>query len=78
MNSEERNFLDASKNIVAVLKLKITGMEQDARIRFIYNEATDDAINFVDDMAKSNPQHRMAYVALAKELRHWLPLREPE
>jgi len=74
--TKDVDFSKDGKKIVEALGASIIGLNRRAQIRFIYNEAIDDTIKFIEDLARSNPQHRMAYDALARELRHWLPLRE--
>ena len=74
--AKDVNFSETGKRIVAALRASTIGLNRDAQTRYIYNEAVDDAIRFIENLSKSNPQHRMAYTALAKELRHYLPLRE--
>lgn len=72
------SFVAASKKIVHALErfANNKNLEGDDRIRFIYNNAIEDAISFVRDMGNSNPDIRLACMRLENEMREWLPLRE--
>ncbi|MBW8034850.1 MAG: hypothetical protein FVQ79_04180 [Planctomycetes bacterium] len=73
---EEAEFKEHSVKIIKVLGEQAEIYGQDGlKIKHIYNQAINDAVDFVGEMAKSNPQHRMAYMSLEKEIRHWLVLR---
>jgi hypothetical protein len=75
-SSDLVDFEKASEGIIATLKDRSSHLDElDNVIKYIYNEAIDDAANFTRDMANSNPRQRVAYVSLEKELRHWLRLR---
>ena len=69
------DFAKAADQIVLTLKARSAGMTDLERIRFVYNEAIDDAANFAKNMARTNPQHAVAFRSLEAELRHWLTLR---
>ncbi len=69
------DFVKASKGIVAALNTRSMGMTEDERIRYVYNEAMDDAINWVTEMGKKNPDIRMACYRLVDSMKEWLPLR---
>lgn len=69
------DFVESSKKIVEVLNLRTVDMTEDERIRYVYNMATDDAINWVTEMGKKNPEIRMACMRLENSMREWLPLR---
>jgi len=73
--SEAINFEKAANGIILALKTRSGGMTELEQIRFVYNEAIDDAANFTQNMAKTNPQHAVAFRSLEAELRHWLTLR---
>jgi len=69
------DFEKAANGIILALKERSGGMTELEQIRYVYNEAVDDAANFVKNMAKTNPQHAVAFRSLEAELRHWLTLR---
>ena len=68
-------FLETSKTIVATLKSRGSDLSEDEYTRYVYNEAINDAIKFVSDLAVSNPTHRLAYMSLEREMKKWLPLK---
>lgn len=55
----------------------IKGLDGEQAIERIYNEAIDDACNFVRDVARSNAQHWAQFRALEAEMRWLLTLRIP-
>lgn len=67
-------FVETSKMIVAALKSRGKDLGEDDYTRYVYNEAIRDAIKFVSDLGNSNPVHRMAYMALEREMKKLLPL----
>lgn len=78
LNKDEGSvdFEKATKGIInALIKRSDVFDTHEEIIKFVYNNAIDDAANFARDMAKSNPQHTLAFQALEKEIRHWLTLR---
>lgn len=73
--SEDVDFEKAAEGIVDALENRSSDMSNRGRIHYVYNEAMDDAINFVHDLAKSNPQYRLAFISLERDMKHWLVLR---
>jgi len=69
------DFVESSKKITEVLNLRTADMAEDERIRYVYNMATEDAINWVTEMGKKNPEIRMACYRLVDSMKEWLPLR---
>lgn len=67
---------EVSPKIVAKLIEWTQDVSEDERTRQIYNYALTDACDFILSMAKTNPQHTLAFRAIEKDLRHtnWLPL----
>lgn len=72
------DIVGASREIAARLIEWTDGMEPEAAAARVYNEAIDDAINFVLVLATKNPKHRLAFYALVPEMRKWLPLKLEE
>ena len=70
------DFVKTAEGITAVLKERSKDLTEDERIRYIYNEAMDDAINFMAELGKRNPTLLVTCMALEREMREWLPLRE--
>ena len=69
------DFVESSKKIVEVLNLRTADMAENERIRYVYNMATDDAINWVTEMGEKNSEIRMACYRLVDSMKEWLPLR---
>lgn len=72
------DFVGASKTILAALNVRTMGMTQDERMRHVYNSAINDAINWVQDMGKKNPEVRLAYMRLEESMKEFLPLRSEQ
>ncbi len=70
--------MGTSKRIVAALNVRSMGMEHDERIRFVYNNAIEDAVNFVHAMGLKNSDNQLACMRLEREMKEWLPLRFEE
>ena len=43
-------------------------------VRFVYNEAIDDAANFLRDLATHNPERRLTLEAAERDIRFWLTI----
>ncbi len=71
----EIDFVETTKKIVAQLNARSMGRNEDERIRYIYNEAINDAINWVAVMGEKNPDIYTACMRLEENMREWLPLR---
>lgn len=65
---------EESAFIITVLLAESAGMTEAERVRHIYNEAIDDAANFVRDMAPLNPMFAMCLKASENSIREFLPL----
>ncbi len=72
------DFVESSKKITEVLNLRTADMAEDERIRYVYNMATEDAINWVTEMGQRNPDIRLACMRLVDSMKEWLPLRKKE
>jgi len=72
------DFVGASKGIVDALNVRSMSMEHDERIRYVYNNAIEDAVDFVRTIGVKNPDVRLACMRLEREMREWLPLRSEE
>jgi len=72
------DFVAGSEKIVRALErfADDKNLEGDDRIRFVYNNAIEDAINWVVEMGKSNPDIRLACMRLEENMRDYLPLWE--
>lgn len=53
-------------------------MAENERIRYVYNAATNDAIKWVNEMGKRNPEIRLACMRLEESMREFLPVRSEE
>jgi len=73
--SEVIDFVKADNGIVDALSVRSLGMTDDERIRYVYNEAIDDATNWVVAMGEKNPDIRLACMRLEDSMLEWLPLR---
>ena len=71
-------IVQGSKGIVYALGIRSADMEPDELIRYVYNEAMDDAINWVNEMGKRNPDIQLACIRLEDSMREWLPLRSAD
>jgi hypothetical protein len=60
--------------IAQVLETQSAAMESRERIRFVYNEAVDDAANFLRDLVAYNPDCAACLLRAAQSLRESLPL----
>jgi hypothetical protein len=69
------DFKNSSAGIVRVLLERADGKTGEDLVRFVYNEAIDDAASFARNLAPHNPAHAITLVAVEAELRHWLVLR---
>ncbi len=78
ISPDDVELIQISIRIIPVLRTRSAGMSEDDRILYIYNEAIDDAANFARDMGNTNPQHRLEFEALSREIRKWLTIRRPE
>lgn len=67
----------ASKKIVGALRERTSELEGDDLIRFVYNQAIDDASKYASDLAPRNPMSSSTLYAVAKEIRETLPLLKP-
>ncbi len=74
----EDEFIAASKGIVAKLQEWTADLDDDQRTRRIYNEAINDAIEFVEVMATKNPRWKIPFTTLAQEMKTYLPLVDPQ
>lgn len=74
---EERE--KASKLIAEFLRVKTSELELegDDLIRYVYNEAIDDAAKYASNLAPHNPMYASTLYAVAKEIRD-LSLLKPE
>ena len=61
-----------SQKIIDFMRVKIKEMTTTEFIVYIYSNAIADALDFIDEMAKHNPQHRLAYLQLVQAMK---PLR---
>lgn len=52
----------ATRNIVKVLGEQMPASDEAKKIIFIYNHAMEDAISYIGEMAKHNPQHSLAFL----------------
>lgn len=75
MTTTTIDFEKASQKIIRVLRNRSDGKEGEELIRYIYNQAVDDAANFLHDLAPQNPMQSSALLGAEKEVRHWLRLR---
>jgi len=64
----------SANKILDVLIKRTTGMDDKERTRYIYNSAIDDASHFASDMAVTNPQHRLEFESLSREIRKWMTI----
>jgi hypothetical protein len=71
------DFVRSSAGIVRVLLERANGKTGEDLVRFVYNEAIDDAANFAQDLVPHNPMQSSTLLAVGQELRHWLVLRWP-
>ena len=55
--------------IVGVLAQRSVGMSEQERIRYVYNEAVDDAANFLRDLVKHNPDCGLCLMRAYKSVR---------
>jgi len=69
------DFERSSAGIIRVLLERANGKIGEDLVRFVYNEAIDDAATFARSLASHNPAHAITLVAVEAELRHWLVLR---
>jgi hypothetical protein len=69
------DFAAASTGIVRVLLERADGKTGEDLVRFVYNQAIDDAANFAQDLVPHNPAQAGTLRAVGQELRHWLVLR---
>ena len=69
------DFVKAANGIVDALSVRSLGMTHDERIRYVYNEAIDDATNWVVAMGEKNPDILLACMRLENSMLEWLPLR---
>ena len=69
------DFAAASTGIVRVLLERADGKTGEDLVRFVYNQAIDDAANFAQDLVPHNPTQAGTLRAVGQELRHWLVLR---
>lgn len=53
--------------ILEVLQSQTENMSEVDRIRHVYNEAIDDAANFLRDLAPQNPMHAATLLSAEKE-----------
>lgn len=63
--------------IVQVLKKQTAAMSEEDRILHVYNEAIDDAANFLRDLAPHNPMQATTLLSAEREVRR-LALAGPE
>ena len=73
--SEKIDFVKAAEGITVALKKRSKDLTEDGRIRYVYNEAIDDATNWVVAMGEKNPDIQLACMRLEVSMREWLPLR---
>jgi hypothetical protein len=66
--------IQSAMKIPEVLLVQSDGMDEIERIRFVYNNAIDDAANFASDMADTNPQYHLALKLVSDEIRKWMTI----
>ncbi|NGX43708.1 MAG: hypothetical protein K940chlam7_02008 [Chlamydiae bacterium] len=69
------DYEKASEKIIGVLRNRSYDKKGDDLIRYIYNEAIDDAANFIRDLAPKIPPKANTFYLAEKAIRHWLRLR---
>jgi hypothetical protein len=73
---DPENAVEMAVGIVAAIGKRTHHLSPDQKIWHVYNEAIDDACDFVQTLARRNPEHRLAFESLAVEMRALLPLVE--
>lgn len=68
--------LNSAMKIPLTLEKRLYGITGPELIRRVYNEAIDDASNFLRDIAQKNPAYRLAIEAAGREVRTWLIIPE--
>lgn len=56
-------------DIVTALVDRSSGMSESERVRYVYNQAVDDAANFLRDLAPHNPMQATVLLSAERELR---------
>jgi len=64
--------LDFKDTLVKFMLEKTADMTEEKKIAYVYNAAIEDGLNFMDEMSKSNPQHKLAFFSLRQEFKNWL------
>ncbi len=60
---------EATRTIVKVLGEQMPASDETKKIIFIYNHAMEDAISYIGEMAKHNPQYGLAFQSLQEEMK---------
>lgn len=70
--------LQSAMKIPEILGERYKDAPRPELIRIIYNEAIDDAANFVRDLAPHNPEERLTLEAAGREIRKWMTIPKKE
>ena len=65
---------ESARKIVDVLLERSKQMGEKERIRYVYNNAIDDAADFAKDMASTNPMRAITLEAISREIRKWMTI----
>jgi len=70
--------LEGAMRIPEVLAIRFANLSGAELVRKVYNEAIEDAANFVRDLAPFNPDKQSTLLAAAGEIRTWLTIQLPK